>query len=1269
MASESIFDGPISESVPTAQTGFAHRVSFSQDRNGSDASAGLLSLQFFRSEYDEERDDESMIQLEEDAIADDESIADTESIASSRRSSMSRVSLLRRQSQESNASGERFARKSQKVYLQEEDLYLVIAGFKDARLQTWLYYLLCIVTFGIAYLVLRWVPRWKIRMTGKPVSLSAASWVVIENQWHDVSIHTVQKAPFGGHLSSILDVGRSSEDENDPWLDHICFLDYRYVRFLWNPRGSRFELYNNYKDPAWRETIKVCARGLEDEATTRRLTLFGENLIDIAEKSTAELLVDEALHPFYVFQIASIILWSCDEYYYYAICIFVISISSIAATVLETKRTMRRLRELARFSCDVRVLRNSYWQLIQSSMLVPGDVFEISDPSIDLLPCDALLLSGECVVNESMLTGESVPVAKVAANDKGLHRLANASTTISSELGRHYLFSGTKLIQVKKPQTQSDEEENAALAMVTRTGFNTTKGSLVRSMLFPKPAGFKFYRDSFRFIGFMAIIAICGFVLSAINFIRLGLPWSLILIRALDLITIVVPPALPATLTIGTSFAVERLKKHNIFCISPSRVNVAGKIDVMCFDKTGTLTEDGLDILGVRPIEQADFCGLLEKVEELVVAQDQGLTLLNVMATCHSLRLINGELLGDPLDDKMFRFTGWTYEEGGQNATLTTPSKGLDHKTMAAKTSNKISPPIVRSKSGSPGQVELGIMRQFEFVSNLRRMSVIAKRFQSNDMEVYLKGAPEVMKDVCKSDSLPDNYEEILASYTHRGYRVIGCAGKVLPGFSWIKAQKIKRQEAEKDLTFLGFIIFENKLKPSTTASIRDLNEANIRNVMCTGDNILTAISVARECQMLQDMTHVFVPRFTESGGATNALQTIVWENMENPNLILDSRTLLPVSPAEAFDNPFAKQPVADFRLAVTGEIFRWTVDFASQETLERLLIKGTVFARMSPDEKQELVEKLQSIDYCVGFCGDGANDCGALKAADVGVSLSEAEASVAAPFTSRSFEISCIIRVIRDGRAALVTSFSCFKYMALYSAIQFTTVSILYRTASNLGDFQFLMIDLALILPIAVFMGRAEPHKVLARKRPTANLVSKKILGSLIGQIVIIVSFQVLIWALVKEQPFYRPPRLRSDSPSIVSSDNTVLFLLSLYQYILVALVLSVGPPYREPMYRNWSFILTIILTLALTTFITVSPTHWFHKVLQLTKMSTQFSLFLIGLALVHYLLASLGETYVFARAVQVLSRMTNRLSKSAGKKRKTWKIVSEQMAGEYAA
>ena len=124
-----------------------------------------------------------------------------------------------------------------------------------------------------------------------------------------------------------------------------------------------------------------------------------------------------------------------------------------------------------------------------------------------------------------------------------------------------------------------------------RTGFSTTKGSLVRSMLLPKPSGFKFYRDSFRYISVMGMVAFLGFLASFINFVRLGvshiteklatlpvrllmdrkLAWNTIIVRALDLITIVVPPALPATLSIGTNFALSRLKKRQIFCITPQK--------------------------------------------------------------------------------------------------------------------------------------------------------------------------------------------------------------------------------------------------------------------------------------------------------------------------------------------------------------------------------------------------------------------------------------------------------------------------------------------------------------------------------------------------------------------------------------------------------------------------------------------------------------------------------------------------------------------------
>lgn len=334
---------------------------------------------------------------------------------------------------------------------------------------------------------------------------------------------------------------------------------------------------------------------------------------------------------------------------------------------------------------------------VPSSELVPGDVYEVTDPALTQFPCDSILLAGDCIVNESMLTGtpamsvnlsrkshlnlagESVPVSKTPANNESLRLLNLAATSITPELARHFLFCGTKIVRARRPQDDKDDEA-VALAMTVRTGFNTTKGALVRSMLFPKPTGFKFYRDSFRYISVMGCIAILGFVASFVNFVRLNLAWHLIIVRALDLITIVVPPALPATLTIGTNFALSRLRKKQIFCISPQRVNVGGKLDIVCFDKTGTLTEDGLDVLGIRVVQQPAnrFSDILPSASSLLpgtasgrdptISYETNKAALYTMATCHSLRLVDGELVGDPLDLKMFDFTSWSFEEGEQRS-------------------------------------------------------------------------------------------------------------------------------------------------------------------------------------------------------------------------------------------------------------------------------------------------------------------------------------------------------------------------------------------------------------------------------------------------------------------------------------------------------------------------------------------------------------------------------------------------------------------------
>lgn len=88
-------------------------------------------------------------------------------------------------------------------------------------------------------------------------------------------------------------------------------------------------------------------------------------------------------------------------------------------------------------------------------------------------------------------------------------------------MAKHFLYCGTRIIRARRPKDVEDDEA-AALAVVIRTGFNTTKGALVRSMLFPKPSGFEFYQDAFRYISVMAVTAALGFMVSVANFLHLG---------------------------------------------------------------------------------------------------------------------------------------------------------------------------------------------------------------------------------------------------------------------------------------------------------------------------------------------------------------------------------------------------------------------------------------------------------------------------------------------------------------------------------------------------------------------------------------------------------------------------------------------------------------------------------------------------------------------------------------------------------------------------
>jgi magnesium-transporting ATPase (P-type) len=127
-------------------------------------------------------------------------------------------------------------------------------------------------------------------------------------------------------------------------------------------------------------------------------------------------------------------------------------------------------------------------------------------------------------------------------------------------------------------------------------------------------------------------------------------------------------------------------------------------------------------------------------------------------------------------------------------------------------------------------------------------MSVLCKTLgSSNSIEVYSKGAPEKIKTLCKPETIPNDFDSVLQKYTVNGFRVIALAGKTL-NMNLIDACKLQRDSIESDLSFYGLLIMQNMIKPVTPIIINELIKADITSVMVTGDNLLTAINVSKNC-------------------------------------------------------------------------------------------------------------------------------------------------------------------------------------------------------------------------------------------------------------------------------------------------------------------------------------------------------------------------------------------------------------------------------------
>lgn len=339
----------------------------------------------------------------------------------------------------------------------------------------------------------------------------------------------------------------------------------------------------------------------------------------------------------------------------------------------------------------------------------------------------------------------------------------------------------------------------------------------------------------------------------------------------ITIIVVAVPEGLPMMITLVLSSNMKRLLKENVLVRKLVGIESSGSLNILFTDKTGTLTKGELEMVGFVTFDNIIY----KNIEEIKKTKLKEITLLSLQYNTNST-YINNEIIGGNITDRaIIKFTG----------------------------------PIKENK--------YKILNKEEFNSK-KKYSKVTLNYETKT-EFY-KGAYELIIDKCsyfyKSDgtkSIIKNKQELINlgnSYTEKGYRVLACS-------------------TSNNLTngvFLGFILIKDEIRPSTIEGIKKVTESGIQTVMITGDNKLTAISIAKEIGLLT----------------------------KEDDIVLTSEELNKMNDIE----------------------------------VKKIIPKLKVVARSLPEDKKRLVILSQELGLVTGMTGDGINDAPALKRADVGFAM-----------------------------------------------------------------------------------------------------------------------------------------------------------------------------------------------------------------------------------------------------------------------------------------
>jgi cation-transporting ATPase 13A3/4/5 len=377
-------------------------------------------------------------------------------------------------------------------------------------------------------------------------------------------------------------------------------FEYLHRRYIYDPAIDSFIVQRMEVSEILNSNSTLSNTGLDSSTHRQRLIQYGSNLIDIKGSKWYKILLLEVFRLINLFQVITCAVCFWKQYAGYATIIILLTIFSIFVSFWQKRKSHKMLKRLVQsYSREVRVIRDGESFMAGSTGLVPGDLVEITGRVT--LPCDMVLLSGSLEVDESTITGDTVPAQKVAYQLKG--RVSLAKTSIKQE---NQLIGGSKILASKPAQN-----ETSVLAVVTRTGFNSVKGKIVRSVLLAQGQATKhpYIRDIENFATWMIPSAIALIIMAIVyyfifpHFVDLNMgPANLF-----DIGLIAVPAFLPLIYIWPILLAERRLKYAAIQVSDMTNLMKFGVLDCCCYDKTGTLTQDTVGLHGIIEVKNGPF--------------------------------------------------------------------------------------------------------------------------------------------------------------------------------------------------------------------------------------------------------------------------------------------------------------------------------------------------------------------------------------------------------------------------------------------------------------------------------------------------------------------------------------------------------------------------------------------------------------------------------------------------------------------------------------